>query len=144
MVRNLCASQEYFQWGIFLTFTCNMIEHVGTKAIREWVDNNKWTIHFSNLYTYYCFQKQEIKRAIHQSALGLFIRVWEEVSTILIDYLINSPSGPFLRMIAVFARKEYQSDVGNIFNIHLLGKPVQLSEQLRTELLDIIGIMLLI
>ena len=23
MVKNLCASQEYYQWDIFLTFTCN-------------------------------------------------------------------------------------------------------------------------
>ena len=41
-------------------------------------------------------------------------------------------------MVAVFYCKEYQSDVGNISRIHLLGKIGQLSEQLRTELFDLI------
>ena len=31
MVKNLCASQEYFQWFIFLTFTYNMIKKFGIK-----------------------------------------------------------------------------------------------------------------
>ena len=52
-------------------------------------------MHFPNWDTYYFFQQQEIKRALHQSALGLFLRVWEEVSAIFIDYLRNSPASPF-------------------------------------------------
>ena len=39
MVKNLCASQEYFQWDIFLTFTCNMRNVFGIKQIREWLDD---------------------------------------------------------------------------------------------------------
>ena len=35
MVKNLCSSQEWFQWDIFLTFTCNMRKYFGTKPIRE-------------------------------------------------------------------------------------------------------------
>ena len=69
---------------------------------------------------------------LHQSTLVLFIRVWEEVSTILIDYLINSPLSPFLKMLELFDFKEYQAGVGNISHIHLLGKLCQLSEHLRT------------
>ena len=47
MVKNLCASQEYFQWDIFLTFTCNMRKHFGTKPIREWLDRiDEWTKHY--------------------------------------------------------------------------------------------------
>ena len=30
MVKILCASQECFQWYIFLTFTCNMRKHFDT------------------------------------------------------------------------------------------------------------------
>ena len=41
-------------------------------------------------------------------------------------------------MLAVFTCKEYQSDVGNISYIHLLGKLCQISEQSRTELFDLI------
>ena len=70
MVKNLCASQEYFQWDIFLTFTCNMRKHFGTKPICECLDDNEWSIHFPNCETYSFFQQQEIKRYLNQSALG--------------------------------------------------------------------------
>ena len=87
---------------------------------------------FSQLgYTLF-FQQQEIKRALHQSALGLFPRVWVEVSAIFIDYLSNSPSSPFLNMPAVFSCEEYQAEVVNISHIHLLGKLHQVSEQSQT------------
>ena len=35
MVRNLCASQRYHQMTHFLTFTCNMRKHFGTKPIKH-------------------------------------------------------------------------------------------------------------
>ena len=89
-------------------------------------------MNFPNWDTYSFFQQQEIKRALHQSASGLFLRVWEQFSAILIDYLINSPLSPFLKMLELFDFKEYQSDVGNISHIPLLGKLCQLSEHLRT------------
>ena len=47
MVKILCVSQEYFQWDIFLTFTCNM-RKIGTKPISECLDYNKWTMHSPN------------------------------------------------------------------------------------------------
>ena len=53
------------------------------------------------------FQQQEIKRALHQSTLGLFLRVWEEVIDICIDYLRDITSMPFKNMLALFAYKEY-------------------------------------
>ena len=42
MVRNLCASQQYHTMTHFLTFTCNMKKHFGTKVIKNWIDGNKW------------------------------------------------------------------------------------------------------
>jgi hypothetical protein len=138
MVKNLCASQEYFQWDVFLTFTCNMKKHFGTKPIREWLDNDEWTKDYPDWCTYSIFQQQEIKRALHQAAGGLFLRVWEEVSAIFIKYLTKSSSSPFLKMLAVFARKEYQSDVGNLSHIHLLGKLARICEQSRQDLFNLI------
>ena len=41
-------------------------------------------------------------------------------------------------MLAVFAHKEYQAEVGNISHIHLLGQICQLYEQSRTELFGLI------
>ena len=35
MVKILCASQECFQWYIFLTFTCNIRKHFVTKSILQ-------------------------------------------------------------------------------------------------------------
>ena len=80
MVRNLCASQEYFQWDIFLTFTCNMRKHFCTKPICEWLDYNEWTMHF---------------KALHQSASGLFLRVWYKSVLFFVYYLGNSPPIPY-------------------------------------------------
>ena len=90
---------------------------MGKKPILEWLDDNKWTTHFPNWDTYSFFQQQEIKTALHQYALGLFLRVWEEVSTIFIGDISNIPASPFMKMLAVFARKEYQAEVGNILHI---------------------------
>ena len=56
MVKMLCAFQEYFQWDIFLTFTCNTRKHLGTKKIDEWLDDNEWKMNFTNWDTYYFFQ----------------------------------------------------------------------------------------
>ena len=50
---------------------------------------------------------------------------------------INIPSSPFMRILAVFARKEYQADFVNLSHIHLLGNICQLSEQSQTELFDL-------
>ena len=43
-----------------------------------------------------------------------------------------------MKMLAVFACKEYQADVGNLSHIHLLGKHCQIYEQSQTELFDLI------
>ena len=41
MVRNLCASQRYHVMTHFLTFTCNMRKHFGTKPIKLWIDGEE-------------------------------------------------------------------------------------------------------
>ena len=35
IVKNLYSFQEFSQWDIFLTFTCNMRKYFGTKPICE-------------------------------------------------------------------------------------------------------------
>ena len=60
---------------------------------------------FSQLGYILLFLAEINKRALYQSALGLFLRVWGKVSAIFIDYLRNSPSSPFLKILAVFSCK---------------------------------------
>ena len=84
------------------------------------------------------FLEARNKIDLHQSGSGLFLRVWEEVSAIFIDDLGNIPSIPFMKILEVFSRKEYQADVRNISHIQLLGKNCQLSEQSQTEMFDLI------
>lgn len=138
MVKNLCSSIEYFEWDVFLTFTCNMRKHFGTRPIREWLDSKEWVKGFPRWKYYTEFQQDEISRAMMQSASGLFLRVWEEVSAIFIDYLSNSSSSPFKKMIAFFARKEYQASIGNLSHIHMLGKIKDMTEDSREFLYDLI------
>ena len=102
---DLCCKDDSIFLHSIPKFICNMRKHSGTKPICEWLDDNERTTNFPNWDTYSFFQQQEIKRALHQSDLGLFLRVWEEVSTIFIDYLSNSPSKMFLKMLAVFFHK---------------------------------------
>ena len=45
-----------------------MRKRFGTKPIREWPDDNEWTMNFPNWDTYYFFQQQEIKRSLHKYA----------------------------------------------------------------------------
>ena len=73
MVKILCAVQEYFKWDILLTFTCNARNKFVTTPIHEWIYDKKWKFYFLNWGTYYFFQNQEIKRALYQSASGLFL-----------------------------------------------------------------------
>ena len=137
MVEYLCASLEYFQSNIFLTFTYNTRNVFCKKPIREWLDDKNGQIIFP-IVIHTLFYQQEIKRALHQSALCLFLRVLEEVSAVFNHYFRNSPSLSFLNMLQVFDCKEYQADAGNLSYIHLLGKTCQLYEQSRTELFDLI------
>ena len=139
MVKNLCASQEFFPWDIFLTFTCNMRKHFGTRPIREWLDNDEWKQYYPKWEIIAPHHQKEIEMALIEAAAGLFLRVWEEVSSIFIDYLKNSKSSPFTSLISMFARKEYQADAGNLSHIHFLGKLVfEMSPDDKQKLLDLI------
>ena len=52
----------------------------------------------------------------------MFLRIWEEVSKLFLDYLKKSKSSPYKNVFAIFARKEYQKDRGNVSHTHLMLK----------------------
>ena len=55
-----------------------------------------------------------------ESSGMLLLRIWEEIFPPFVDYLENSPSGPFKRFFALFVRKEYQSKRGNLDHDHMM------------------------
>ena len=61
MVRNLCISQKYVKWDHFLTHTCNMKTHSGTKPIKDWIDGTEWTKNFKGYNKLIEAEKLEIK-----------------------------------------------------------------------------------
>ena len=103
IVKNLCASQKYHKMDFFLTFTCNQKEHFGTSKLRKWLDSRDWEKHFEGFETLSGFEKVEIKNAFNESLSTLFLRVWQEVCKLFIDYLRKSPSSPYRRVFSIFA-----------------------------------------
>ena len=77
-------------------------------SIKNWLDNNSFTDYYPNHSKLEATQKEEIRRSLLQSSVGLMMRVWEEVFLLFIDYLKKSKSSPFKRFRSIFARKEYQ------------------------------------
>lgn len=121
-VLNLCASLGYFEWDFFLTFTCNQKKHFGTSIIKEWIDSNNWKDEYPDYENMSNAHQNEIESALNQSSQGLLLRSWEEVSSLFIDLLKNSNKSPFFKTFALFARKEYQKDVGNLSHTHAMLK----------------------
>jgi hypothetical protein len=120
MVRNLCFSQKYAPWDHFLTHICNMKTHFGTSPIKIWIDGNAWKDHFTGFYNLELDEQKEIEHAVLESSARVLLQVWEEVFLLFIDYLRKSPSCPFKKLNAIFARKEYQSNCGNLSCSHMM------------------------
>ena len=97
-----------------------MKTHFGTSPIKNWIDGIEWKSHFPNFYDLELDEQKEIEHAVLESSAGLLLRIWEEVFLLFIDYLRKSPSSPFKKLNAIFARKEYQSNRGNLSHSHMM------------------------
>ena len=95
MVRNLCALQQYHTMTHFLTFTCNMKKHFGTKVIKNWIDGNEWKKKIPNFNDLNDKDKEEVSSAINHAAAQLLLRVWQEASQKFLHYIKNSLYSPF-------------------------------------------------
>ena len=65
-------------------------------------------------------EQEEYRTSFHQSSSLLLLRVWEEVSMLFIRFLQKAENIPLKKAIASFARKEYQSNKGNVSHVHAL------------------------
>ena len=108
MVRNLCSSQIWHKMDVFLTFTCNMKKHFGTRVIKEWIEGDDWKKNFKDYEELDPFERKEIEDSLNQASSNLLLRVWQEVCELFLTYLRKSPSSPYKKVSSIFARFEYQ------------------------------------
>ena len=120
MVRNLCASSKKHHMDLFLTFTCNPKKHFGVKCIKLWFDSGDWKFNYPGFFQLTDFEQDEICRAVEQSSGGLILRNWMETRTLFLQYILISKSSCFKSVADIFARDEYQKDVGNLPHIHAM------------------------
>ena len=93
---------------VFLTFTCNMKKHFGTRIVKEWIDSEEWTQHIDEFNELDCFEQEELRNGIKQASGNLLQRVWMEVCELFLNYLKNSPTSPYRSVNSIFARHEFQ------------------------------------
>ena len=149
MIKNLMSSQKYLPFNFFLTFTCNMRQHFGTKLIKEWIDGTEWK-KIPNYTSLNDSEQWEIKNALDQTAAPLLLRAWNESCRIFLDYLKKSPHSPFINVESLFARHEFQASVGNLPHIHAMLKIAWhlltmaqrafVNDLIRASLLDIVRV----
>ena len=108
MVKNLCSAQVHHKMDVFLTFTCNMKKHFGTKVIKNWIDEGLWKKSYPCFNDLDEFEIKEIETSVSQASSGLLLRIWQEVCTLFLEYLRKSPSSPYKSVLSIFARFEYQ------------------------------------
>jgi hypothetical protein len=129
-VRNLSAAQKYHEKTHFATYTVNQKKHFGVSPIRNWLDSCNWHQYYPDFYKLTPDEREEITKALHESAAIYYLRNWNEVTKLFINYIRKSPSSPFCKVGSIFARCEYQKDVGNLHHIHLI---LQVEYDLLTE-----------
>ena len=120
VVKNLCAAQIYHPQTHFATYTCNQKKHFGISMLREWLDSNKWQDYYLGWKDLTTQEQEEITHAIQESAAVPLLRNWNEVTKLFITYIRKSPTSPFRVVGSIFARCEYQKEVGNLHHIHLI------------------------
>ena len=68
-----------------------------------------------------CYSNEnEVYEAVVQSFMSLFVRMWERVSSIVMNYIENSPEKPFGEVQRIWWRYEFQTTKGNLPHIHCL------------------------
>ena len=74
-VAEACAGESN---GFFFTLTCNMSAHTGVKPLFEAI---------KTVYGSYGSESNEVYEAVVQCFMGMFVRLWERTSGVIIDYI---------------------------------------------------------
>ena len=92
----------------FLTMTCNMSKHFGMQPLFEAIKER------------YSQESNEVYEAVVQSFMGLFVRMWERVSSVVMTYIEKSSEQPLGNIQRIWWRYEFQTTQGNLPHIHCL------------------------
>ena len=104
-VAAACAEESP---SYFFTLTCSMAGHFGIRPLFEAINE-----------TYACDNK-DVYEAVVQSFMGLFVRMWERVSSIVMIYVEKSDERPLGQVSRIWWRYEFQTSQGNLPHIHCL------------------------
>ena len=63
---------------------------------------------------------KEIDDAINQASAGLMLQIWVEVSKLFLEFITKSAHSPCCNVKATFARREYESNSGNLTHSHII------------------------
>ena len=64
--------------------------------------------------------KKLIDASLNQYFSGLLLILWKEVSKLFPDFLKKIPRSQYKNMKAVFSRRDYQSNSGNLVHAHII------------------------
>ena len=105
---------------ILLNLYCKPYTSFWFEKIRDWINKKGWSDSYPNYKSLSTRDQKEINNAVSQASLGLITRIWEEVSKLFLDFLVKSEHSPWKKVAAVFARREYQKESGNVAHSHII------------------------
>ena len=92
----------------FFTLTCSMAGQFGIRPLFEAINEA------------YACENKDVYESVVQSFMGLFVRMWERVSSIVMSYVEKSIERPLGQVSRIWWRYEFQTSQGNLPHIHCL------------------------
>ena len=66
----------------------------------------------------YGSESNEVYEAVVQCFMGMFVRLWERTSGVIMDYIQKSDERPLGKVLRIWWRYEFQITQGNLPHIH--------------------------
>ena len=92
----------------FFTLTCSMAGQFGVRPLFEAINE------------IYANENKDVYEAVVQSFMGMFVRMWERMSSVVMEYIEKSSERPLGEVLRIWWRYEFQTSQGNLPHIHCL------------------------
>ena len=92
----------------FFTLTCSMAGQFGVRPLFEAINE------------LYANENRDVYEAVVQSFMGMFVRMWERMSSVVMGYIEKSSERPLGEVLRIWWRYEFQTSQGNLPHIHCL------------------------